>query len=57
MVRGLAWTEAAIRDLEAREIFVHRYRLIYQVAEKSVLILALIHGWRDFARAWKEPRG
>src|ERR1022692_3250225 len=102
MVRRLAWTEAATRDLEAavafisedspryalaiyhetkdaarslkrmsergrmvpelrrtdiREIFVHRYRLIYPVTPESVCILAFIHGSRDFARAWKEPRG
>jgi plasmid stabilization system protein ParE len=102
VVRGLAWTEAATRDLEAavvfiaedspryalaiyqeakdaarslkrmaqrgrvvpelsrndiREIFVHRYRLIYQVTSESVVVLAFIHGSRDFATAWKEPHG
>jgi hypothetical protein len=27
------------------------------VAAESVCILAFIHGSRDFARAWKGPRG
>lgn len=35
-----------------REIFVHRYRLMYRVSERSVEILALIHGARDFER-WR----
>lgn len=35
-----------------REIFVHRYRLIYEISGPGVEILAFLHGARDFAR-WR----
>ena len=35
-----------------REIFVQRYRLLYDVHASTVRILALIHGARDFT-AWR----
>jgi len=35
-----------------REIFVHRYRLIYEVSGSEVAILAFLHGARDFAK-WR----
>ena len=37
-----------------REIFVHSYRLIYQLQKNSVSVLAFIHGSRDFDLAWNE---
>jgi plasmid stabilization system protein ParE len=33
-----------------REVFVHRYRLMYRVTPDLVEILAFIHGARDFER-------
>jgi addiction module RelE/StbE family toxin len=42
------------KDETIREIFVQSYRLVYQVEEKRVSVLALIHGRRDFASAWDE---
>jgi plasmid stabilization system protein ParE len=33
-----------------REIFVYRYRLMYQVASSEVRILAVLHGAMDFDR-------
>jgi toxin ParE1/3/4 len=36
-----------------RELLVRRYRLIYEVFESKVEILAFIHGARDFAK-WKK---
>ena len=42
------------KDETMREIFVQSYRLVYQVEEKRVSVLALIHGRRDFASAWDE---
>jgi toxin ParE1/3/4 len=33
-----------------REIFIHRYRLIYEVRQAEIQILAFLHGARDFAR-------
>lgn len=38
-------------DESIREIFVFRYRLIYQVSSAEVRILALLHGAMDFAGA------
>jgi len=33
-----------------REVFVQRYRLIYDVHEARVEVLAFLHGARDFAK-------
>ena len=39
-----------IRRNDIREIFVYRYRLIYEVGDSEVRILSFIHGVRDFSR-------
>jgi plasmid stabilization system protein ParE len=39
-------------DPSVRELFVGRYRLLYQVATDEILILAFIHGARDLTR-WR----
>lgn len=31
-----------------RELFIHSYRLIYEVSPTDIMILALIHGRRNF---------
>jgi toxin ParE1/3/4 len=36
-----------------REVFVHRYRLLYEVSSEEVIVLAILHGARDFAR-WRK---
>ena len=33
-----------------RELFVHRYRLIYEVTSAEVQVLAFVHGARDLTR-------
>jgi len=38
-----------------RELFVGRYRLMYEVFEAKVEILAFIHGARDFAK-WRKSQ-
>ena len=35
-------------DPDMRELFIHRYRLIYKITRESVIITTLIHGARDF---------
>ncbi len=35
-----------------REIFVQRYRLIYQISDPEIEILAFLHGARDFTK-WR----
>jgi plasmid stabilization system protein ParE len=37
-----------INDPECRERFVHKYRVIYHVEAERILIVAVIHGSRDF---------
>jgi toxin ParE1/3/4 len=37
-------------DPAKRELFVFRYRLIYQVSEERVIVQAFLHGARDFAK-------
>jgi toxin ParE1/3/4 len=37
-----------INNPTIREVFIHRYRLMYQVDERSVIILAIIHGAMNF---------
>jgi toxin ParE1/3/4 len=46
--RGHVVPELADRSI--REVFVYRYRMIYEVLPSEVRILALIHGARDFDR-------
>jgi len=41
-----------LEDPRVRELFVHRYRLIYEVGTTEVTILAFLHGSRDFAK-WR----
>jgi len=41
-------------DSSIREIFAYSYRLVYRIEDDRISILALIHGWRDFQKAWDE---
>ena len=43
-----------ISDELVREIFVFSYRLIYEVSDDHVKILAFIHGARDFGQLLRE---
>ncbi len=36
-----------------REVFVQRYRLIYEVHETKIEVLVFLHGARDFAK-WQQ---
>ena len=38
-----------------RELFVYKYRLQYEVADGRVLVVAFLHGVRDFA-TWQESQ-
>ena len=44
-----------LNDPAIREVFVHKYRLQYQVGEARVLIVAFLHGARDFA-TWRQSQ-
>jgi len=51
--RGRAVPEP--NDPAIREVFVHRYRLQYEVSEAQVLVVAFLHGARDFA-TWQQSQ-
>jgi toxin ParE1/3/4 len=46
-----------VNDPAVRELIVGSYRLIYEIHEESVFVLALIHGARDLATLWDEETG
>ena len=41
-----------VGDVTLRELFVYRYRLLYRVREARVVIVAFLHGARDFEK-WR----
>ena len=42
-----------LQQPNVRELLIQRYRLIYEVFDAKVEILAFIHGARDFAK-WRQ---
>lgn len=42
-----------LQDPSIREIFIHRYRLIYKIEENYINIVTIVHG----AREYKGPLG
>jgi mRNA-degrading endonuclease RelE of RelBE toxin-antitoxin system len=45
------WPE--LGEPNVRELLIGNYRLIFEVQEKTVYILGLIHGARDLAALWR----
>ena len=45
-----------IKAPRTREIQVHPYRVIYEVQDESIYILAIIHTRRSFQQTWKNRR-
>jgi plasmid stabilization system protein ParE len=41
-----------VKNPNIRELIIRSYRLIFQVTEKAVFILGLVHGARDLAGLW-----
>ncbi|TJY43845.1 hypothetical protein E5161_00060 [Cohnella pontilimi] len=35
-------------DPNVRELFVHRYRLIYYISDENIIISTIVHGARDY---------
>lgn len=42
-----------LNDPAIREVFVFRYRLLYEVGEERILVVAFLHGARDFL-TWRQ---
>jgi len=36
-----------------REVFIDKYRLIYEVSPSQVTVVGVLHGARDFNRWWR----
>ena len=45
-----------LQDPRIRELLVHSYRVMYEVRQEDVRILALVHQARDFARLARDVR-
>ena len=45
-----------IDDPKIRELFIYSYRLIYEISDKSIEILAIIHGMQNFKGDFNKMR-
>jgi plasmid stabilization system protein ParE len=45
-----------LADPAIREVFVHRYRLLYRIEHDRVVVVAFLHGARDFT-TWRQTQG
>ena len=45
-----------LQDPAIREVFIHRYRLLYRIELDRVVVVAFLHGARDFAK-WRQGQG
>jgi len=43
-----------LEESSIREVFIGKYRLLYEVKPLEVTVLAILHGARDFAKAWEQ---
>ncbi len=41
-----------LNEESVRELVIYSYRLVYEVKNQDVEVLAIIHGKRDFSRAY-----
>ena len=41
-------------DPSIREVIVGNYRLIYSTEQSRIVVLAIIHGYRDFNALWEK---
>ena len=48
-------TVPELNDPAIREVFVFRYRLLYEIEDDCVTVVAFLHGARDFA-AWRRSQ-
>ena len=45
---------AEFSDPHLREIFVKKYRLIYEIGDETIYIMGFIHGAKDLLAHWEE---
>jgi plasmid stabilization system protein ParE len=51
--RGRIMPELGLDDI--REVFVFNFRVVYQLADAEIRIVAILHGARDL-RGWRPTR-
>jgi plasmid stabilization system protein ParE len=44
-----------VGDKDVRELFVFKYRLLYRVHDDRVVVVAFLHGARDFTK-WRQEQ-
>ncbi len=44
-----------LADPTIREVFVYRYRLLYRIESERVVVVAFLHGARDFTK-WRQEQ-
>jgi toxin ParE1/3/4 len=47
-------TVPELQETNIRELIIYSYRLLYEIKPKKIEILALVHGKRDFLKAYQE---
>jgi addiction module RelE/StbE family toxin len=45
-----------VGDSKIRELFIYSYRLIYEISEKNIEVIAIIHGKQNFKGDFIETR-
>jgi toxin ParE1/3/4 len=45
---------AELQETNIRELIIYSYRLLYEIKPQKIEILAIIHGKRDFLKAYQE---
>lgn len=43
-------------DTRIREIFIHRYRLIYEIKDEEIIILSFFHGAQQYEQREDNPQ-
>jgi plasmid stabilization system protein ParE len=43
-----------LEDKDIRELLVYSYRVLYEMKNEDIEILAIIHGKREFANVYKQ---
>ncbi len=47
-------TVPELQETNIRELIIYSYRLLYEIKPKKIEILAIVHGKRDFLKAYQE---
>jgi addiction module RelE/StbE family toxin len=54
---GMGRLVPELSEPNVRELIIYSYRLIYEIKEKQIDILTIIHGKRDFPKVYQKKPG